>query len=86
MRFTGRIRLVGSVSELETACNVVTTPNHTTKPSVVVTKTFNDADGQLEAEIFLRRERILTIKRGETQCVSCAVRLAHLVGAAVVVA
>lgn len=85
LRFTGRITLASSLSELKSACNSSVAAHPSSKPTVVVSKTYGDAHGQLEAETYLRREKMLSVRKGEKQCVACAVRLAHLIGAVAVI-
>lgn len=55
------------------------------KPTVVVSKTYGDARGRLEAETYLRREKMLSVRKSEKQCVARAVRLAHSSGAVAVI-
>lgn len=85
LQFTGRITLASSLSELESACNSSVAASPGSKRTVVVSKTYRDAHGQLEAETYLRREKMLSVRKGERQCVACAVRLAHLIGAVAVI-
>lgn len=84
LRFTGRIKLVSSLVELNDACSPK--PEiHGTGLSLVVAQTFHNTHALQEAEGFVRQSRILSVRRGENQCTGCAVKLAHLVGALIVI-
>lgn len=78
LHYTGRIKLVSSLSALTTAIQ-----DH---KSLAVTTTFNNAPAIAEVLDYVGKERILSVRRTEEQCVACAVKLAHAVGALVVVA
>jgi hypothetical protein len=76
--FTGRIHLAGLLQEVSSVAAA--------GQSIVVTKSFGNAEAVREIEEFVWREQFLTVKRNDKQCTACAVKLAHLVGAIVVVA
>ncbi|PSN68090.1 hypothetical protein BS50DRAFT_587304 [Corynespora cassiicola Philippines] len=84
LRFTGRIKLASSLVELNDACSPKP-EMHGTGLSLVVAQTFHNTHALQEAEGFVRQSRILSVKRGENQCTGCAVKLAHLVGALIVI-
>lgn len=77
-KYTGRFKLAAFLAELAT--------NTEPGSSIVVSKTFGNATGQREVIDFVVQQKILSVKRGGKQCVACAVRLAHALGAIVVIA
>src|ERR1700760_4026236 len=76
-KYRGRVKLVSSLTEMDEA----TLP----RTSIVVTSTFGNGAGEVEATNFAGQQRLLTIRRGQEQCVGCAVGLAHAISAIVVI-
>jgi hypothetical protein len=78
VRFTGRVKPAASLAELGELIGG--------RQSIIVTKSFGEGILRDEVLGYVAREGVLTVRRGEEQCVACAVKLAHAVHALVVVA
>lgn len=77
LAFTGRIKVANSLEQLQS--------DAASGQSIVVTRSFENDDAIQEIEDFIAREKILAVRRNQKQCTACAVRLAHTIGAIVVV-
>lgn len=76
--FTGRVKPAASLAELQELIGC--------RQCIVVTKSFGEGILRDEVLGYVAREGVLTVRRGEEQCVACAVKLTHAVHALVVVA
>ena len=77
-KYSGRVKLAGSLAELGQAVQ--------SRTSIVLTRTFGNEAGGTEAANFAGQQRIMSVRRGYDQCIGCAVCLAHVINAIVVIA
>lgn len=75
--YHGRVRVAHTLQELK--------EHLSDKNGLVIAQTLGEEPARQEVAAYASNEKVLTVKRAEKQCIYCAVRMAHCVGALVVI-
>jgi hypothetical protein len=77
----GRVNLAHSLQEVVSYLG-----DNSTSITITVALTLGNIDAQAEIVAYVTSSKILSVKRSEKQCISCACKVAHITSAVLVIA